>query len=492
MSILTVLLNGKTVTEEFNSDEQPVLSTVLERTGVNVIHPCGGRGICCKCAVKITGELSAPTEKELQLNVRLACRTRLLGDCVLDMRESNDETAVIETEGIKRESALPETSKSGLGIAVDVGTTTVVVGLFDMKTGERLSAASEINPQTSVASDVMGRIKASMEGKRDFLAGLIRDSVSRLTQECLLKAGKSELPVYGVITGNTTMLYCFNARDPVSLSAFPFKADCLFDCEEDYNGKTLYFPPCISAFVGADITCAVEASGMIEKGETALLCDIGTNGEIALFKDGRLFVTSTAAGPAFEGAGISCGCEAVAGAIDTVKYSDGKIVYTTIGDKPPVGLCGSGIIDAVAAFLDAEYIDETGVLDGDGMISDNIRIIQQDIRAVQLAKAAISAGIETLVSTAGCSFDSIKTLYIAGGFGKHLNVESAVRIGLLPSSLRNKVKVIGNAAFSGAVSALLNDNSKQKLRDIVGIADAVNLGGNKEFNEKYVDNMFFE
>ncbi|MBO4356120.1 MAG: DUF4445 domain-containing protein, partial [Clostridia bacterium] len=471
---------------------KPLLSDILEKSGIVSKHPCGGRGVCGKCAVNITGNLSNATDSEKKFGKRLSCQTRLFGDCTVDLSKDENDSAVIETEGINIGKHTSPTEKTGYGISADIGTTTVVVGLFDMKTGEQLSSASELNPQISIAADVMGRIKASLEGKRDILKELIVTSIEKLTSECLSKAGLDIVPEYYSITGNTTMLYALTGKDPVSLSAAPFEADCLFGNYYEINGHSCYLPPCISAFVGADITCAVEASGMTEKGETALLCDIGTNGEIALFKDGKLYVTSTAAGPAFEGAGISCGCGAVNGAIDTVKYENGEIKYTTIGNAPPVGVCGSGIIDAVAAFLEAEYVDETGMLDSDGLISDEIGFIPQDIRSVQLAKAAISAGIETLITAAGCNLESVKTFYIAGGFGKHLNVDSAVKIGLFPAALRDKVKVIGNAAFSGATSALLYEETKLKLQNIVGISKAINLGGNKQFNELYVENMFFD
>src|SRR5699024_935882 len=213
-------------------------------------------------------------------------------------------------------------------------------------------------------------------------------------------------------------------RSPEPLSHAPFLADCLFDMDTTLWNRQVYLPPCMNAFVGADITCAVLASGMTRRPDTALLCDIGTNGELALWKEGHLYVTSTAAGPAFEGAGISCGCGSVPGAIDRVWVENGTIAAHTLGEQPAVGVCGSGLIDAVAAFLETEDIDETGAAELDELpLRDGVCLLPKDIRAVQLAKAAIAAGIQTLLQLAQVPESEIRQLYIAGGFGSHLNVD---------------------------------------------------------------------
>jgi uncharacterized 2Fe-2S/4Fe-4S cluster protein (DUF4445 family) len=247
----------------------------------------------------------------------------------------------------------------------------------------------------------------------------------------------------------------------------------------------------MNAFVGADITCAVLASKMCGK-ETALLCDVGTNGEIALWKGGVLYVTSTAAGPAFEGAGISCGCSSIPGAIDRVWLENGELQIHTIGDAPAVGVCGSGLIDAVAQLLEAEWMDETGALDDDEVaLAPGVVLLQKDIRAMQLAKAAIAAGIQTLLEVSDTTCDQIETLYIAGGFGSHLSIESAVKIGLIPVELENKVQVIGNAALAGAAQLLLDSRKLEELRTIAARSKHWNLGGNPKFNENYMNAMLF-
>lgn len=482
---LTVWKNKRSHKVAF--EEAALLDVLLQRAGFSLPHPCGGHGNCGKCAVRVSGAVSEPNALEEHMGKRLSCQTVVLGDATVVLPD-DDLSMAIETETMTQPiSLLPMPGK--YGAAVDIGTTTVAVKLFDLKAGTCVGTAAALNPQTAEAADVMGRIEAAMNGKLSVLQTQVTDCITALLQE----AGKAcGMPDSLVITGNTTMLYLLTGEDPESLSHAPFLAETLFGSEAAFAGRTAYLPPCMNAFVGADITCAVLASGMCGSEQTALLCDIGTNGEIALWKDGTLYVTSTAAGPAFEGAGISCGCGSVTGAIDKVRLDNGRLSVHTIGNAPPIGICGSGLLDAIAAGLESEQIDETGVIEGDGLsLGAEVVLRQKDIRMVQLAKAAIAAGIDTLLETAGISVGEIKTLYITGGFGSHLNVASAVRIGLLPEEIEKRTVVLGNAALAGAAAVLLDQRAKGELSRIAGLSQHVNLGGNPAFNEKYVSNMFF-
>ena len=238
-----------------------------------------------------------------------------------------------------------------------------------------------------------------------------------------------------------------------------------------------------------DITCAVLAAGMCERDEISLLCDIGTNGELALWKNGTLYVTSTAAGPAFEGAGIVCGCGSIDGAIDRVWVEDGALRIHTLGDQPPVGLCGSGVIDAVAAGLETEDID--GAMDEPLILGGDVALHPKDVRAVQLAKAAVAAGIDTLLELSHTAPREIQTMYIAGGFGTHLSLESAAAIGLLPGELCDRAIILGNAALRGAALSLTNPAARKKLGTIATRATHVNLGGDSRFSAHYIDRMIF-
>ena len=464
----------------------PLLDEVLQSAGITQPHPCGGRGSCGKCAVKLTGCVSAPTPAEEKAGTRLSCQAVILGDAQVILTEDR-KTAQIETG----EDQVPVTLNPGkgkIGAVVDIGTTTLAVKAYDLETGRVLGTSAALNPQTAVAADVMGRIDAAMKGKLPLLQNQITDSLRTL----LVTAAGEKKPDTTVVTGNTTMLYLLTGRDPEPLSHAPFRADTLFDTQIQLDGVQTYLPPCMNAFVGADITCAVLASGMYSREEVGLLCDIGTNGEIALYCGGKLYVTSTAAGPAFEGAGISCGCGSIPGAIDRVWLEQGELRVHTIGEEPAVGACGSGLIDAVAAALEAELLDETGALEEDELsLAPGVCLEPRDIRAVQLAKAAIAAGIEVLLETAGITAGDVDRLYIAGGFGSHLNKESAAKIGLLPTELLDRTVVLGNGAIAGAAMALLNRDTRQILSRIAAGSVHVNLGGNPSFNDKYVEHMFF-
>ena len=231
---------------------------------------------------------------------------------------------------------------------------------------------------------------------------------------------------------------------------------------------------------------------MTERGDTSLLCDIGTNGEIALWRGGKLFVTSTAVGPAFEGAGISCGMGGVPGAIDKVWTAGNAPDVRVIGGGEPRGICGSGLIDAVAALLRLRLIDESGTMDGTAVpVAGGVTLTRQDIRQVQLAKAAVAAGIETLLHTAGVAPADVWTLFIAGGFGSHLDPRSAAAIGLFPLALAPKVQVLGNAALDGAAGLLLDERLRETADAIARAAEAVPLGGHPLFAERFLRHMNF-
>jgi len=480
MAKLEVWNRGQRRCLEFTG--MPTVHQVLEQAQLAVARPCGGRGVCGKCAIILAGAVSEPNEAEQAAGCRLSCQAQLLGDAQVWLPEEN--LAEVETGGI---AVIPVQPMEGhIGAAVDIGTTTIALKCFDLNDGRELSVHSCLNPQSSVAADVMGRIGAALDGKLILLSRQVADALAGL-----LKQAGQEKPDAMVITGNTTMLYLLTGRTPEELSHAPFAADCLFGFETQLLGKRTYLPRCMSAFVGADITCAVLASGMTRQGETALLCDIGTNGEMALWKNGRLYATSTAAGPAFEGAGISSGCGSTKGAIDRVWLENGRLCCHTIGQVPAVGVCGSGLIDAVAAALAVEAVDETGAMEEPLQLADGVTLLNRDIRAVQLAKAAIAAGIQTLLEATDTGLEEITTFYIAGGFGSHLNVDSAAAIGLIPGLLRNRVCVIGNGALTGAAMLLMDQSQITNAQTLADNACIVNLGGNSRFNEHYMENILF-
>lgn len=461
------------------------LEALLDKAGLQMARPCGGHGRCGKCIVELDGQVSTPNSAEEAAGCRLACQATVLGDARAVLPE-RDKGMQVELAGEAAAGRPADPMYGDIGAAVDIGTTTVAVSAYELGSGKQLSSAGAVNPQTAWAADVMGRIEAAMNGRAEAMRIKVTDCI-----RSLLVQAAGRLPDALVLTGNTTMLYLLCGLDPEGLSRAPFTADELFGMEWRFEGVPAYLPPCMNAFVGADITCAVMASGMCERDETALLCDIGTNGELALWKGGALYVTSTAAGPAFEGAGIAMGCGSVPGAIERVWVESSGLRFSTIAGKGPVGICGSGIIDAVSAGLDLGLIDETGAIEEDIRLGP-VALCQKDIRAVQLAKAAIAAGIDTLLDAAGSGLEEVDRVYITGGFGSHLELGSAVRIGLLPARAGERARVLGNGALAGACSVLLDRGDIKTLESIAGRAQHVELGGAAKFNERYVENMLFE
>ncbi len=425
------------------------------------------------------------------------------------------------TGGAKGEIKLSPSFRS-LGVAIDIGTTTVAARLIS-PSGETLSEYGSNNPQSLFGADVVSRIEAHLAGNGAALSDLIVSEIDKAIVSLSRSAGKSTDEIDGIsITGNTTMLYLLTNTTPEPLSHAPFTLTRAFgetlraselNVSSVRPDTEIYLPPCISAFVGADTVCAIltavphgeentdntssessDASvSYLKNQKTAVLADIGTNGEMALWKNGQLYVCSTAAGPAFEGVGISRGMRGEAGAIDKVTLVNGRLVANVIGGGEPKGICGSGLVDAVAALLDTEDIDETGYLEDDEVtVLSPITLTDKDIRAVQLAKSAISAGIRTLINEAGTDTDEISNLFIAGGFGNYLNKVSAGRIGLLPVELVEKTENIGNAALIGAEMLLLNKNLRNRAEELSRKAVTVELSTNKYFSDTFISGMLFE
>lgn len=467
------------------------LHDLLAQCNASVAQPCGGRGVCGKCAVMLEGDVSVPNAAELRCGTRLACQVVIQGDAEVTLPVALEMAQIAGGTAADLAPASPMPWR--YGAAVDIGTTTLALLLYDMSSGRCIGAASMLNPQTAVAADVIGRMDAAMKGRARMLRQQVESAIGTLIASACAQAQIPSDEVDAmVVTGNTTMLYLLTGRDPTPLSRAPFLADFLFGANAEVLSRSTWLPHCLHAFVGADTTCALLASGMTTSDDTALLCDVGTNGELALWHRGTLYIASTAAGPAFEGAGISCGCGSVPGAIDRVEVASGQVTCSTIGHGCAVGICGSGLVDAVAAMLETEAIDDSGFLEDDVFpLRDGIVLTQADIRAVQLAKAATHAGIMSLLSAAGCPAENVTKMYLAGGFGSHLNLRSAVKIGLIPAALANKVQVIGNAALDGAAQLLLDTGKRQTLSGMQALARHVRLDGNPEFANRYVEAMLF-
>lgn len=469
--------------------------------------PCGGHGKCGKCKVRAYGELSPITEgekehltdEEIKSGIRLGCHTFILGSCTVESITDSSETLVL-IEGVKKSFTLDPTFEK-LGVAIDIGTTTLAARLL-APSGETLAEAGDSNPQSVFGADVISRIEAALAGSGAALAELIRNKLDELINRLCSESGRNATDIDGIaITGNTVMLYLLTGTSPEPLSHAPFTLSRAFN--ESLKAETLgltsvtpdtevYLPPCISAFIGADTVCAILAADLCQTDRTAMLADIGTNGEMALWHSGKLYACSTAAGPAFEGVGISMGMRGEPGAIDKVTLVNGRMDVSVIGDISPKGICGSGLVDAVAALLNSEELDETGYLEDDEVtLLSPVTLTAKDIRMVQLAKSAINAGLCTLMHEAKTEESDVCSLFIAGGFGNYLNKNSAARIGLLPSTLVDRIETIGNAALIGAEMLLLDRNSRVSAESIASEAITVELSTNKYFSDTFISGMMF-
>ncbi len=462
MFAVTVLTMDKCIQREY---ETPVLvSDVLRDAGVIQAHPCGGLGVCGKCTVLVDGEK------------KLSCRTFIDADTTVALTGNIDtDVSTIDISA----------TDDAIGTVIDIGTTTIAVNHYDRNNGQLIGSRGLLNAQAELGADVVSRIAYALTNG----SGRLQELIQGQLQSLIVDSGRL------VITGNTAMLHFLTGLDTAAMAAAPFSPESLFgEWREDFfqKGQSVYLPPCISAFVGADITCAILASGMLDK-KNAFLLDIGTNGEMALWNGEVIYCCSVAAGPAFEGAGISCGMPAGTGAIESVFVEDGRLHYTVIGGGTPVGICGSGLIDAVACLLDLGIVDETGYMEKDFVFAGSeVTISREDIRQLQLAKAAVRAGVDTLLAECGLQADAIDNWYLAGGFGSCLRCESAVRIGLIPPEILKKANAIGNAAARGAAMLLLEEKNIAKAKAIAGAARLIELAECPFFSERYVDCMMFE
>lgn len=393
------------------------------------------------------------------------------------------------------------------GIALDIGTTTVVLYLIDLFSYRVLDTISFLNPQRIYGHDVISRIRYCMQDVKYILQfqQLIIDSISKSIYAICKKNKIRNDRIFKItVVGNTTMLHLFLAEDPSSIALAPFtprftQAKLLSGTELHLgiNKKAIvHILPSLSGYIGADIIAGVASTPMTDEEAYSLFIDIGTNGEIVLGNSKVIYCCSTAAGPAFEGAAIHDGTGAVEGAIS--EYHDGH--YHTIGNKMPLGICGSGLVDLVAALLKSGKVDKQGYMaenflvsaKADTALGKDIILTPKDIREVQLAKAAIYAGITLLVRIAEIGYEDIRSVFLAGGFGNYMNIASAMKIGLLPKALKDKVYPVGNSAGTGALFALKSIAFEKYIKKVLKKARYIELSMRQDFYDIYMESMHFE
>ena len=528
---ITVIAGGKK-TRTTLLKEMTLLEGLREQ-GWGVETHCNGAGYCGKCKVLLSGKVPEPgstekeliSQKELQKGIRLACRIKSLDGIVVHLPEKTKTGYQIEqgfrcrkdkweTDSIAKSKSTVNIKKNGenisYGFAVDIGTTTIVLALVDLVTGKTLGLSSFLNPQREFGDDVITRIQFASTKDKVILTRLIRESLTRAVTG-LVK--KKDINVEQIreftMAGNTTMIHLMLGLPVKSLAISPFKPVTLNSVNlpaaeilnDDFSSAEMHIFPGVSAYVGPDIVSGMYNRSFEALRELTLFVDLGTNGEIVLGDIKKIMCVSAAAGPAFEGARISCGTGCVPGAISYAGINKGKVWYSTINKEPAVGLCGSGLVDLVAACLDAGIIDKSGLMKHeyrkDGLFIDKdsdgneMRLTQKDIRELQLAKSAIRTGIEILIKEFYVTYNDIGKVYLAGGFGNYINADSAVRIGLLPKKLRNHIVLAGNSSLGGAVDSLLNPDKEEKVKKILKKVHYIELSSNRDFNDKFAEYILF-
>jgi uncharacterized 2Fe-2S/4Fe-4S cluster protein (DUF4445 family) len=496
----TVRIALQPLGEIFEVPRGTPLQDVLFAHGVE--FPCGGRGRCKRCRVKLLEgalpvtpqEASMLSAEELREGWRLSCHAR--AEVPLTLEIAQWDAAILADD-----TTFEFTPGEGLAIAIDLGTTTLVGQLLDLRTGHVLAVRTALNPQAAHGSDIMSRVQFGLTpGGAETLTRLIRARIGALASELIAAAKAEDRAVRDVaIVGNAVMHHLFCGIDVEPLSHVPFETPrdglevfCTRDLGWEIAGDPqVRFLPCLGGFVGSDILAGILATKMHESAALIGLIDLGTNGEIVFGTRAGIVCASAAAGPAFEAGRISMGMRAATGAITDVAVTNGGLRCHVLGNVEPRGICGSGLVDAVAAGLELGAIQAGGRLanrERAFALAPPVAITQADIRELQLAKAAVAAGIGIVLNRLGAERGDVERLYLAGAFGNYVNRTSARRIGLIDFP-NEKVQQAGNTALLGAKLALFNPGLD--FAAIRALVRHISLASDPEFQEIYVGEMGF-
>lgn len=544
--------------ELFNIDFEPLgrrtqtrsgqtLLEAAQSAGVGLASVCGGVGTCEECRVRLaSGRLTPPTlveqavmtPAELTAGFRLACQAEPLSDVKLDIPpESLTAAQRLQLDGEETLLDLKPAVRSSAahGLAVDIGTTKLAAYLIDLETGLTLARAGAMNPQIAYGEDVISRIAFAgrEEGGAKKLQSVLVDTLNNLLIGLCSEAHVSPDSVLdAVLVGNTAMHHLFAGLPVEQLGHAPFSPAVTGPLNipaRDLGlnlgpGSMAYLPPVIAGYVGADHIAMLLATGITSftdsrssqrlpanvgsRGKNIIALDIGTNTEIALVSDGKATCCSCASGPAFEGAHIHEGMRAAPGAIERARWLDGKIIWQTIAGQPPVGICGSGILDVVAALLDGGLVKPTGALKtgvepgqtggyvlvpaSQTGVGRDLTVTRKDVHEIQLAKSAIRSGIEILLQEAGLTYADLDEFIVAGAFGTYLDLRSAVRTGMFPPLPLDKFRQIGNAAGVGARQMLLSLDKRQEAEQLAGRIGYIELTSRPAFTPLFMEHLSFK
>jgi uncharacterized 2Fe-2S/4Fe-4S cluster protein (DUF4445 family) len=515
----------------------PLGSLLLDasrRASVGVDAPCGGIGRCGRCRIVVAGSVSPLTddervlltEEDIAAGIRLACRARATGSVSVQVAPEPGGMRIVEDAAVPRPEVEPPAVRGIfaaaeeplLGIAIDIGTTTLALALVDLRNGDEIAHASGMNAQHTFGADVMSRVSAAIAGQAVALHEAVVSEIERLSLSLVRRVGASPAHVREfVVVGNTTMRALLLAEDVSPLAAAPYEGASIAPVTTDsvtlgmssFDARVTVAPG-VSAFIGGDVVAGMLVTRVAGRSEPTLYMDLGTNGEIVLVSDGRVIAASAAAGPALEGASIEMGMRAQPGAIEHVHLKGETLVAETIEHAPPRGICGSGLLDLVAALLDADVIDEGGRLaektrgglassvedrgDQHVFIVDEkhgIVLTQHDVRELQLAKGAIRTALDMVLERAGLSAGDLLDVVIAGGFGLHVRGSAIARIGMVPPEWESCLRYVGNAALAGAVALLVGTQARQDAETIARGVETIDLAADPDFQRRFIASLSF-
>lgn len=543
-------------------ENQPkTLLRILQEKKEYISAPCNGNGTCGKCIVRYKSGATEPTrrdreifsEKQLDEGYRLSCQSYPTGMYEVEIPEPEEtmevlskwekadterfaETQIQAPADVKASGSIQDketvegmaekTENAIYGICIDIGTTTLAALLVNLKTEKECQTAVSINHQRTYGADVLSRIDASNNGKKWEMQRCIRQDLQKLIGELMEKERIHAKQITKiVIAGNTTMCHLLRGFSCETLGVAPFEpvdvswmegSAAEFLGMKELDTKVVILPG-ISAFVGADIVAGIAKMNMQKSEKYHLLLDIGTNGEMVLGNSNQMYVTSTSAGPAFEGGNISCGMASVSGAISHISMNEaGEVQLEIIGQKnieqknsvwrnhnlennskmQPIGICGTGIVDLAYELRKHGIIDENGTFsdayfDTGYEITEKVKFTQKDMRELQMAKAAIRAGLDILVKKAQIIYKDVEHCYLAGGFGTKIDIRKAAGIGLIPEELANKTTAVGNTVLAGTKEVLTGKITMAEMGKIQRMTTVVNLAEDKNFEELYLSYMNF-
>jgi len=506
-----------------------------QQAGVELVSICGGAGTCGDCRIRLVSGLLSPvtleeraffSDAELAQGMRLACQAAPLSDCEVDIPPESLTTAQrLQIDDIYDTILTGDTRPvaSGLGLAVDIGTTKLAAFLIDLNSGKTLARLGMMNPQIAYGEDVISRIvyaNTNADGAQVLQARLV-ETLQGMTEALCAEAGATPQDVVdAVMVGNTAMHHILVGLPVKQLGEAPYApamVDAMSIPVQELGlslgqGAQVYLPPNIAGYVGADHVSAHVSTEIAHKPVTSVLLDIGTNTEVSLVHRGQVYSCSCASGPAFEGAHIRDGMRAAPGAVERVRIFDHTIQVHTINNQPAVGICGSGILDAVSEFIRVDALDETGnfraahplvrasttgrreallVPSWSSGHGRDVIVNRKDVNEIQLAKGAIRAGVELLLYDAGLSDQDIDEFIIAGAFGTYLDLESAIRVGMFPDLPRQRYKQVGNAAGAGARQMLVSRERRRMAEQVTNGVRYVELTAHQKFTETFVREILF-